>query len=376
MGFLLLFDASSALADTAALTNGLELIPENNSFWQESLLWDKDIVLRAGFGYKNNVLLSPNSPQGSPFFTSGLDVTIFRIPLDGWEVNLTVVGDDIRYFHSPGGINGEDLFLGSAQVQKYFGGVWRSGLEVRYSYSDQVLQEFLITGGAQAVEAQGNTLGARPFIRRDLSTLWWVQLEAPLAREWWQAPLDATWKWGGQTDVGLTYRPHSQIVLSGGIFYVPHDDWLARDALGNELPGRKLQIWRQTAELKWEHQWDASNHWSSITKLGFNHNHDNGGGYYNNDRFYVSGELRFHTTDWELKGSSALSYYDFPVQKIDGPESATLHLTSLNVNLRVERRLYKSIRGFLAFDYDQSASNDPTAEYRARVFSGGMSWEF
>jgi hypothetical protein len=354
----------------------LSLIPENASLWRESLLWNKDVVLRAGFGYKDNVLLAPNSRQGSPFFTSGLDLTILRLPLDGWEANLTIVGDDIRYFRHPGGLSGEDLFLASVQVQKYFGGVWRSGLELRYSYVDQVLEEFLIVGGARAVEAKGNTLGVRPFIRRDLSPNWWVQVEAPLARDWWQEPLDPSWKAGGQAVLGFGNSSHSQLSLTGGSSYIPHDQWLARDALGNEIAGKKLTVWRDIAELKWEYQWDASNHWATTSKLGFNHNRDNGGGYFDNYRYYVSEEIRFRTKNWEAKASAGLSYYDFPVQIIDLPPAPTLHLTTLEVNLRVERRVYKTIRCFVALEYEQTISNDPEAEYRAHVGSGGVSWEF
>lgn len=368
--------AGSVQAQGETLTNQLELIPENTSLWNESMLWDKDIVLRAGFGYKDNVLLSPNGREGSAFFTSGLDLTIFRLPLDGWEVNFSVVGDDVRYLRSPGGLNGEDLFLASAQVQKYFGSVWRGGVELRYGYIDQVLEEFLIVGGAQAVEAKGNTIGVRPFIRRELSAQWWVQLEAPLARDWWQDPLDPTWKAGGQAILGLSYAPHSQLSLSGGSFYIPHDQWLARDALGNELAGKTLTVWREVAELKWDHQWDATNHWTSSTKLGFNYNRDNGGGYFNNFRYYLSEEIRYHSKDWEAKASAGLSYYYFPVQLIDTPPAPTLHLTALDVNLHLERRLYKSIRCFAAFEFEQSISNDPEAEYRAHVVSGGVSWEF
>lgn len=375
-GLLQLVGVSSAEAQADALTNNLELIPENKSMWPESLLWNKDIVLRAGFGYKDNVLLAPNAPQGSPFFTSGLDLTVFRLPLDGWEVNLSVVGDDVRYFNRPGGMGGEDLFLGSAQVQKYFGGVWRGGVELRYSYIDQVLEEFLIVGGAQAIEAKGNVLAVRPFIRRDLSTDWWVQLDAPLSREWWQEPLDPTWKVGGQAALGLVYGPHSQVSLTGGGFYIPHDQWLARDALGNEISGRKLTVLRQTAELKWEHQWDATNRWATTTKLGFNHSHDNGGGYFDNYRYYLSEEIRFRTRNWEAKASAGLSYYYFPVQMIDAPPAPTLHLTAVELGLRIERRIYKSLRCFAAFEYEQSISNDSAAEYRDQVGSGGLSWEF
>lgn len=339
-------------------------------------MWDKNIVLRAGFGYKDNVLLAPNSPQGSAFFTSGLDLTIFRLPLDGWEASLTIVGDDVRYLRRPGGVAGEDLFLASAQAQKYFGGVWRAGLELRYGYVDQVLEEFLIAGGAQAVHAKGNTLGVRPFIRRDLSTNWWVQLEAPLARDWWQEPLDPSWKAGGQAVLGYGYSPRSQISLTGGSSYIPHDQWLARDAAGNEIAGRKLTVWRDVAELKWERQWDASNHWATTSKLGLNHNRDNGGGYFDNYRYYLSQDLRFRAPNWEAKASLGLSYYYFPVQLIDLPPAPTLHLTTLEVNLRLERRLYKTLRAFLAFEYEQTLSNDPDAEYRTHVGSGGLSWEF
>jgi hypothetical protein len=118
----------------------------------------------------------------------------------------------------------------------------------------------------------------RPFVRRDLTTNWWVQLEAPLAREWWQSPLDSVWKLGGQAVLGFSYGAHSQVTLSGGGLYIPHSEWLARDASGIEIPGLKLALWKEVAELRWEHYWDAARHWSSGTHLGFNHSHDNGGG--------------------------------------------------------------------------------------------------
>jgi hypothetical protein len=362
-------------AHSQSLTNNLELIPDDDSFWKESLLWDKNVVLRAGFGYKDNVLLSPSSPIGSGFFTSGIDLTIFRLPLDGWEVNCSVVGDDVRYFRSVGGMNGEDLFLGSAQVQRYFGGVWRTGLDVRGSYVDQVLQELVVTGGVQAVEARGEMLSMRPFVRRDLSTNWWVQIEAPESREWWQAPLDSSWKLGGQAAVGLN-AGRSTVELSGGGFYVPHDEWLARTSSGAEIPGQKLVLWRQVAELRWDRHWDARRRWSSGTRFGFNHSRDNGGGYYDYYRYALAQDVRYRDANWEAKVSAGLSYYHFPIQTIDVPPAPTLHLTTLNITARIERRLYKNLRGFGAFEYEQTVSNDPLSEYRDKIFTGGLSWEF
>jgi hypothetical protein len=249
-------------------------------------------------------------------------------------------------------------------------------MELRYTYADQVLEEFLAAGGAQAVEAKGHVLGLRPFVRRDLSTNWWVQLETPIAHEWWQAPLDACWKVGGQGILGFDLGSRSQLALTAGAFYIPHEQWLARDALGNEIPGRKLALWRQVAELKWDQHWDSHDHWTTIARAGVNHNVDNGGGFFDSYRYYVSTELRYRSKDWEAKGSAGLSYYDFPVQTIDTPPTPLLHLATVQLNLRLERRIYKALRCFGSYEYEQTISDDPASQYKYNVVTGGMSWEF
>ncbi|HWW02352.1 MAG TPA: hypothetical protein VNZ64_21820 [Candidatus Acidoferrum sp.] len=368
--------AAVAKADADVSTNGLELIPEGHSLWSESMLWDKDIVVRAGLGYKDNVALSPSTAQGSGFFASGLDLTIFRVPLDGPEVNFSITGDDQRYWRAPDGIKGEDLWLASARVQKYIGGEWQGGTEVRYVYVDQVLAELLLNGGIHPVQAKGNMLGVRPYIRRDFDTNLWLQFEAPITREWWQEPLDSDWKYGLQMILGSHYAQHSEFAITFGEFYIPQDHWLARDRDGNELAGKTLAVWRQVFELKWEHEWDLKRRWASTTRAGFNSDSDNGGGYFNYDRYYLSQELRFRTKDWEIKGSAGVSYYDFPVQTIGAPSGPTFNLTTVDFTVRAERRLYKSLKLFASFDHEQALSNDPSSEYKANVIMGGGSWEF
>ena len=204
------------LAGTApdGSTNGLELIPDKPSLWNESLLWDKDITLRTGIGYKDNVLLSSSAPQGSGFFTNGLDLVLFRFPLDGLAFNLMVTGGDAQYWRTVGGITAEDSLLVSAEALKYFRGQWRSGLDVKYVYVDQVALSLIQTGGVSAVVAKGDALGVRPFVRRDLGTNWWIQLGLPVAREWWRAPLDDDWKYGARVVLAHTYGRGSQVALT------------------------------------------------------------------------------------------------------------------------------------------------------------------
>ena len=357
-------------------TNDLALIPDNPTLWKESMLWDKDITLRAGLGYKDNVLLSPSGAQGSAFFTSGLDLLVLRLPLDSLKFEFSLTGDDVRYWHDIEGVNREDLFLTRAQVEKYFGGHWRAGLELRHTYTDEVLEEIVSTGGAQTIVAKGNTLEVRPFVRRDFGSNWWAELEAPISREWWQSPLDDYWKYGAQVILGRSYGRQSEITLTGGAFYIPHDEWAALDSAGNELPGKKLALWRQLAELKWVHRWDADRHWSSTTKLGFQHDRDNGGGFFNYDRYALSHTLRYQTKDWQIEGTAMASYYDFLVQPAVAAPGPTLYLAPLTLSVRVERRLIKTLRLFAAYEYEQAFSNDPSSEYKSNVASGGLSWEF
>ena len=371
--------AGSLLAGTTpdALTNGLELIPDKPKLWSESFLWDKDITLRAGIGYKDNVLSSPSAPQGSGFFTSGLDLAIFRLPLNGVGFDLTVAGDDVRYWRDVAGVQGEDSLLASAQFEKYLQEQWRLGLEVKDVYMDQVALSLIQTGGVSAVVAKGDTIGVRPFVRRDFGTNWWIQVGLPVEREWWQAPLDDAWKYAAQIVLGCTYGHGSQVALTCSGAYIPNDTWLATDATGTEMPGKTLALWQQTAELKWEHHWDAAQRWRSITKLGFQYEQDNGGGFYDYYLYSLSEELRFTTRNWEIRGSAGVSYYDFPVQPAEPSSfSPTLYITTFNLMVRAERRIYKSLKLFGAYTYERALSDQAESQYAVSTASTGMSWEF
>jgi len=368
--------SDAAVLGSGADTNGLDLIPERDALWSESMLWEKDVVVRFGLGYKDNILLSPLAPQGSAFFLSGLDLTVLRLPMDGLDFNFSVTGDDTRYWKAPDGVKGEDLWLARAQLQKYFANEWRAGMEAKYIYADQVLEELVVTGGLHAVQARGSTVSVRPFVRRDLGSNSWLQLEAPVTREWWQSPLDPDWKSGLQLILGCSYGFHSELSLTCGGFYIAHADWLARDAAGNELPGRTLDLWRQVFEFKWEHVWDARQRWCSTTKGGLQSDQDNGGGYFDYDRYFASEELRYRAAGWEIKAGAGVSYYDFLVQTLGTPPSPTLNLVTLNFSFRAERQLYKSVRGFAAYEHEQAISNDPESEYRAETVTAGLSLEF
>ena len=48
-------------------------------------VWDETYKVRTGVGYKDNVLLDESGTRASPFILNGLEITIFKLPLGGWE---------------------------------------------------------------------------------------------------------------------------------------------------------------------------------------------------------------------------------------------------------------------------------------------------
>jgi hypothetical protein len=354
----------------------LDLIPEGQEPWTESMLWVKDIVVRAGLGYKDNVTLSPSDHLGSPFFTSGLDLTVQRLPLDGLEVVFVATGDDTRYWHNVG-INGEDIFVTSLQIQKTLGPNWLVGGEFRESYINEVQYVLESTGPTNAL-ISGSVLEVRPYVRRDLGTNWWLKLETPVDRDLFGAPLDNSWRIGPRVTLGRPLDPRSSLTLSYGIFYEPHDTRLTTDAEGNPVPGKTLTLLENRLDLAWERYWDRQKRWRTVTKVGLAYQEDNGAGFYSFYACYLSQELRFKTRDWQFRILAKVGYENFPVQTIEPevPGSPKLNRAPIDITVLAERRLYKALRLFAEYEFDATASNLATDAYTANRVSGGLSWDF
>ena len=69
-----------------------------------------------------------------------------------------------------------------------------------------------------------------------------------------------------------------------------------------------------------------------------------------------------------------MSYYDFPVQPAE-PTSPipTLYLTTVSLALRAERRIYKSLKLFGAYEYERTLSDQAESQYTENIVSGGLS---
>jgi len=365
----------------------LELIPDNLSLWSESMLWSKDITLRSGIGYKDNVFLTPTR-RGSGFFINGLDAAVNRLPLDGLECIFFVTGDDTRYWrdvppptNAPASsvrtVDHEDVLLVSAMAQKYFTSSWRAGAEFKESYVDQV-QYILIQNGLTNAVVNGNVLDGRLFVRHDFNERWRLQLDGLISRSLFAPlPLDDSWRYGPRLTFGYQYGHSSDVALAWTGTYQQHDLLRATDENNMPIAGKRLAAWHQRAELNWQHYYDEHKHWRSTTTLAFHYNEDNGAGFYSYYRYTLVEELRWRNPRWELKASGRVSYDDWPVARADGDLSGpTLHRMIWGLGCRAERQIYKALRCFGEYSFEETVSNSPSDEYQANVATVGLSLEF
>ena len=383
----LFFSASWSTRGADLPLTETNLIPEKTSLFTESMLWDKQLSFSTGLGYKDNVLLSALYPRGSAFFVNGLDCIVIRLPLDGWQVEGSVVGDDIRYWHTVGtsstnSTSSEDSFIGSLKVQRELPGDWKAGLAVLGAYENQVLDISPPLSVPATALVEGENLTATPFLRKDLGSRWWLQLEMPVTRWWLAAPLDDDWEFGPVVTAGLAVSRGSALSLSYGVSYQDHNSWTDAeydDGVSDPgYPSQKLSIFQQRAELAWQQYWDAHQRWRSSTQLIFADLQDNGGGYYNEYQYQIIQDLRWQTADWMIKGSVNLTYEDYPIQWIGAHNGNTLYRNLWEFSFEVERRLYKGLRTFAKAEYQRSISNEDfnADDYHATTISGGLRYEF
>ncbi len=340
------------------------------------MLWDEQTSLESGVGYKDNVLLSALNPQGSGFFINGLNAVVVRVPLDGWQIVASIVGDDIRYWRDVG-TSGEDLFISSLRIQRDLPDGWQTGLEARGLFENRVLDIKTSQGVPATALVKGYAITAKPWVRKSLTDRLRLKLEMPVTRWYLNSPLDNYWDIGPVLSVECEFGERTEVSWRYGASYQPHDEWVALDAFGRPL-SKRLVIWQHRAELAWHRFWDAHRNWQSGTRFIFSYRDDNGAGYFNYYQYQVVMDLRWQTADWEIKGSAQLAFEDYPVQGTGILNGQTLYRELVNLTLEAERRLYKGLKTFAKLEYQQAISNEAgdAGDYKGTTVSAGLRYEF
>lgn len=341
---------------------------------EASLLWDKSLNLRGGFGYKDNVLLRSTGKAASEFGAFGFDAMILRLPIHGPQFTLFVTGDDNRYLRDIG-VDKEQTLVAAAKLDVPWSDGWEAGLGVQYVYQDQVFDVSATETDLTTLRLKGHGIKGTPSLSRKLSDQWKVQAEFPVTRQFLAAPLDDYWSGGPKISLERGYGRRSFVSLSYGFDWRSYDKREQFDPRGAIIPETSLRFYLHEFELINRHYWDVKRHWRNDTKLGFDWNQDSGSGFFDYFRYYASEQFRWATDDWNIKAQARLSYYDYPVQTVSFESSEKRNLMALTLTFRAERKLAKKLKLFVEFEHEQNLSNRAINEYRANTVTGGLDWE-
>ncbi len=353
--------------DVLGATN--EFVPDAPS------LWFQTVELRLSSGYKDNLLLDRTASEQSGFIASGLDWTVARLPLDGRQFNFLLSADDTRY---PQGrsVDHEDLVAAVAQFKMDASPAWLVGVDARYVFQDQVVDTSVTETNLSSTLVRGHGLALLPNVRWTFARNTWLELSGTAQRQFLDAPLDDHWEGGPKVILGHDYGYRSSIALSGGFNHRAYDTREQVSLSGTNIPGTALR-WNQVdVDLTWKHNWDVHRHWRTASRLGFQQSTDNGPGFYDYQRFRVSQQVRYVASTWEAKVQAQLLFYDFAKQPADDASGDLREKAVVNVSLRAERKLWKHLKLFAEYEYEQSLSNRAVDEYRVNKIFGGAAAEF
>lgn len=365
-------EANNSSEDSSGLLDAELEAPEDLEL---PSLWVPGVEVRLGSGYKDNVMLASRNAEKSVLGTAGLDLSLFRLPVGGWDWFFLSSADYIRYPDAREAKE-EAAAIVQAQGKKSFAESWQAGASAEYLYFNQVFDASILEDEPAAIKLEGHAVTLRPLLSRTLPKGYEFELELPVTRQFFAEALDDYWEAGPKLVLGRDFGRVANLELSYQFAGRFHDTREARDAAGELQQGRILEFYQHETQLSWRQFWDAQRRWRTVTKLSLQANDDNGGGFYNYLRPQFSEQVRYQTRKWEAQLEARVSHYAYSHQRTDGADSPLRERTYIRLNARGERVVWKAIRLFAEYEFERAISNLELDDYSVNMFAGGVTWEF
>lgn len=337
--------------------------------------WDTMFTLQSSAGYKDNVSLSAVRPSGSSFLRNQAEIIVFRLPVDGWEFNAFLSGQDTRFLASDV-VNMEQNALAHARLKKTWSERWSSSVAGEYIYQNQVLDLSTSLATPTVLAVESHTYSAHFAVRRKFAERWWWELEPTLTRQDFNSPLDDYWEGGPKLSIGREYGHRSEMSVSCELNRRPYDHREQFNRAAAAIPGSELAFTQHRAQLVWKHHWDEQRHWRTTTKLGYESSQDNGPGYYDFRKWQVSQQLRWAAAPWEVSLTGRFADYKYPHQPVAPGDPRAIERTGFTLTLHAERSLTKRLKWFFDYDFERSLANQPATGYAVNLLNLGLSAEF
>lgn len=347
-----------------------------NELILEDAPWDFSSNIRFGGGYKENVTMSAFSDESSEFSIAGIDFFGVRLPMDddGFELAIFGAFDDRRYFDAPS-VEFEQSALLNTSLEKSLGNIWDIKTDVRYIYIDEMFDASLTEDDIGTVQVVGSQVSLEPTFRRNFIGNIWVELKPEISRQYFADPLDDYLEKGGRVSAGIDYGFRSKFSIYKAKVRRAYDTRSQRDEVGFYVPDSDLIYDRPDRGLDWIHYLNSDRSVRMRTRFSIMENEDNGSGYFGFRRERLLHNWRFQFSKFSFSATLRKALYNYDFQRSANFKSLRERTDrSVEVSLNYVYSTNLSIK--LEFDQEKIQSNVPQDEYRYRIYSIGLDWEF
>ncbi len=336
--------------------------------------WEPSLTARLAGGFKDNAALSQVSPESSGFFRSSLDAAAVRLPVEGTQTTLLLLGEDTRYWSSRT-VDHEDFVFGQAEVRRFWLNDWQAALSFESAYVDQVIDLSVTETNQTRLAVRGGTMVGRPSVRRELSADWWLGLETPVTRQMFHGLPDDYWMWTPRMTLGRTYGNGSELTAAYEFGFRHYDTDPARRVDRTAVTNETRITVQHELQGVWKHYWDAQRRWRTLTKVTYRMSADQRGGYFDYWRAMWSEQVRYKQGPWSLTAEARLARYHFPNQKGSNRRDDRVR-TDLGLVVRAERNVGRNWTVFGEYEHAATDSSLVLEEYTANTVLGGVEVEF
>jgi len=351
---------------------------EVSALLAEALLsaeWNTIFTGENGAGYKDNVFISHDDPQGAAFVSARAELLVLRFAPLGPRFNIFANADAHHYFGN-GVSHQEYTVFSQAHFEKDFNDRFQGSIAAQYFYQDQLLDVSVSETNREAVPVLGNTFNVRPGVRMELPAQNWLALDAHATRQFYEEPLDDYWETGFRLTLGHSYGWNSQAALSYEPFWRPYDTDPARTASGDAITNSHRQAFQQDVRLVWRHHWNEAKSWSTVLGIGARLNSENGDGYFDYVRWSATGKIQYRAHGWEISAEGRFAHYDYQTQTVSTTDTEKRRRTDWTAALEIERQLAEKLAWVTSYEYETTLSNDPLETYTVNTVSTAIRWEF
>ena len=371
-----------------------------NELMMEDSPWDFSSNIRLGGGYKENVTMSAFSQESSEFSMTGLDFIAVRLPMDDDAFELAIFGafDDRRYFDAPS-VDVEQTGLFNAALEKSIGDNWLIKTDFRLVYIDEVFDASYDYKTIGTIQVVGRQVSLEPALRRKLIGDSWFEIQPNISRQYFAEPLDDYLEIGGHISIGVDYGFQSEFQ-----FYYNHIKRKYDDRMTTTLTGEKYDLSNENDEflvefygvprsliynrpergIEWTHYWDNERRLRMRTRFSVLENTDNGPSdsldsdatYYGYRRERISHSWRYRLSPYSISATINNSSYCYDVQRSFNENNTFRQRVDRSFDISIQYAQTENLKLQFGFEQEITQSNVRQDEYRYRIYSVGLDWEF